>query len=136
MWNSNTMNISDLTACQPWWLIRCNSCINHFWLVSCNCIKCQSWRIISHWNNLSIWNKTKLNKCLESITDTHHQAITIFQKIMNSICQTRISQEWYNKLTTSVWLVTTAKSTRKHYDLRIVDLLFHNLNRIFNHLCI
>ena len=85
--------------------------------MSCDSVKCKCWRIVSHINNLAVWNKSEFNKCLEAVTYTEHKAVTILQKVMYSISQTWISEERYDKLTTAVRFVTATESARKHNNL-------------------
>ena len=72
---------------KPWRFVGNHFGIYHLGNMASNCIVCQCRCILILSYDISVWYKTKLDQCLESITDTKCQTISLIQKLLHCLFQ-------------------------------------------------
>ena len=97
-----------------------------------NCIICKSRCIRWLSMNLSKRNKSKLNQCLETITDTKYKTISLIKELHNLFFHLLITESIGEELSWTLWLITSWESTWEHNHLSFTYCLREFINRISN----
>ena len=130
--NGNIYNISHIHQAQPWALIRSDPGSYDPALVAANGIEGQGGASIICIHDLAIRNKAQFNQRLESVTNTAHQTIPLFQKFGNLLFDGRIAEEGCDKLCRTVRLIATGKTAGNKDHLALSDLLCHRFHAAGN----
>ena len=86
-------------------------------------------RLLGHHTELSVWQQSRLNECLEAVADTQNQATTLNQSV-NSLGYGCVIQYTCNELTRTIRLITQREATTQYKDIALVDSLGHSLDRL------
>ena len=100
-----------------------------------DCIVCECRWLCILLSDLSIWYKSKLDKCLKTVTDTKCKSISLINELFNSLCHLCISKCCCKEFSWSLRLISCWESTREHDNLRFVNCLYKLINRIADILC-
>ena len=118
------VNTAKLGACQPWGFVGHNLRVNHLGNMASDGVEGQSRciRILS--NDLAARYQSELDQCLETITDTKSQSITLVQKLHYCFLDLLILESSCEEFCRSIRLISCGESTREHDDLCITDSFF------------
>ena len=94
-----------------------------------NAVGCQCRSICRLRLDLTIWHKTELDQCLESVTNTKSKTVSLLKQIMNSIHDLRITKDRCDKLRRTIRLITGTESTGEHQDLALSDRFLESVDR-------
>ena len=120
---------------KPWRLIGYNLGIYHLGDVSVDSIegKCRCILILTC--NGTVWNKSELDQCLEAVTDTKCETISLIQKPHNSFLHSLVLEGCREELSRTIRLITCGESSREHDNLRLVNGLHICLEGLSYLLC-
>ena len=71
------VNLAHLCLCQPWRFIGHHFCINHLGNMTSDGVICQCRRICFLLTDFTVRNQTKFDQCLETVTDTKAESVTL-----------------------------------------------------------
>ena len=128
----NCINLVKYGFTKPWGLVGYYFCIYHSRYMAANLVHCQCWRIFCLVNDFSIWYKTELNECLESITDTKCKTVSLVKKLHNGLFNLFISKYGCKELRRTFWFITRTESAWEHNNLCLADCLFKCIYRFKN----
>ena len=96
--NRNVIDIADVCKAQPRRLIGSDSCSYNSRLVAGDGVEGKSGTAFISVDNLAVGHKAKLDKCLEAVADTAHQAVTVIEKVMHAVLNCCVSEEGCDEL--------------------------------------
>ena len=97
-----------------------------------DCVVCQCGTVLVCVHNLTKGYKTKLDECLEAVTDTAHKTIAILEKLVYLLGNCLVSEECCDELTGAVGLVTAGETAGDEYHLCGLKLICKVLYRLCN----
>ncbi len=100
---------ANLIIQHPRRFVRSNTRMYQHGLMAADRIKGQSRAGIIHFADFSVRHQSKLNQCLEPVTDTEHQTVTDIEQFHHALFNARITEKCGDKFTRTIRLVTAGE---------------------------
>ena len=90
-------------------------------LVATDGVEGQRGRINTLRTYLAVWHKTQFHQSLETVADSQHQAVTLFQQLHNGISYLWVAEHAGDKLGAAFRLIACRKASGNHHHLALSD---------------
>ena len=96
--------------------------------MSAYAVVCQRRSVFFRFDDFSVRYQSQFDQRLESVADTQHQAVSLFQEFGNRVRNGRIPKYRRDKFCGTIRFISAAESPRNHDDLALSDLFGHLMN--------